>query len=406
MVRIPRPVPKITPNTLLDTPPMSRRSSVSSFGSVSSTTRLIREDSMYSQYTAAPNKRRGASYRSYNSSAPSIPVHRGPSQIHTGSPYDPMQAGISPPIRPHIPRSVSVTPPTPNTIPTSEVLSRPSSRATVTTRPLPNTPMFTNPFLDPISRHNTPQTAWSQMSFSDSTASAPVHTRGNSNLDQWPPLLPVATSGPVFARARETTFANMIPVWSPYEHRWVHSHSSQPERPFSARPNMVITGTTLRNHTATPHSIHSVTGSISHYVPESLLPSHPPTTPNPIHARASSESGPVPLYRPATVAPHMATTYTGTSNSDGPLPNPFPRVAAGRTEVRRFGSVPSAQFYTGQGGTYLSANATTTAPGGLRNAAHLAGALGRTPPRSEAATAADPEQWKALVFSAATGRMV
>ena len=76
---------------------------------------------------------------------------------------------------------------------------------------------------------------------------------------------------------------------------------------------------------------------------------------------------------------------------DAPLPNPFPLV--GSTEVRRFGSVPSAQFYAGQGGTYRHA----------RNASHLAGALGRTPPRVEAAVT-DREQWKQLVFIAASGR--
>ncbi|KAI0686732.1 hypothetical protein BC835DRAFT_1378881 [Cytidiella melzeri] len=380
MLRVPRPIPKITHNPLLDTPPMSRRSSVSSFGSVSSTTRLIRSDSAYSSYTTLPDTRKTVAQRSFGYPTASTPARRGPPPIYTNG----SNRAVDTPPANNLIRSVSVTPPTPRattnipmpgSLQTAEALSQSSRNSTP--RPLPTPPLFTNPFLDPLSRTGTPQTAFSQMSFNTSTTSPPRHSRANSNLDQWPPLVAYPTTAASATNASSAPrSSDVVPVWSPYEGRWVYS--SSPERPRSGRPNLVLAGSTLRDHTKTPHSIHSVAASMHmHHLPDPI--SHTPPAPV-VHARARSD----PIYRPATVAP-------GGINPDDPLPNPFPLVSA--TEVRRFGSVPSAQFYVGQGGTYNN----------VRNAAHLAGALGRTPPRSEVAVA-DSERWKQLVFTAATGR--
>ncbi|KAI0093530.1 hypothetical protein BDY19DRAFT_902312 [Irpex rosettiformis] len=428
MLLVPQPGPKITPNSLLDSP-LDRPFSISSLGSMSSTTRLIRDDSMYSysRYITSPNPSRPASY---HSSAPYIPVRRGPPSIYTGGTYGAMGTpGGPPPFRTPTSRSVSVTPPTPKashlstrtppSLQTGEALSRSSSRST--TRPLPTSPAFNNPFTNPVSRNSTPHTSWSQVSSFDSPISPLTHSRANSHLDYWPPLLaPLATST-ASARTSATlspSLANMVPTWSPYEHRWIYSFSPPPTRPPSARTSMVTTGTTIRTHTSSPpQSIHSFSGSISNLVPESLQPSYTPSTPNPVHVRAESDPGQIPLYRSASLLVVPRTTYpTSTSSTaygpvdtDTPLPNPFPLISD-KPEVRRFGSVPNGRFYvSGQGSTYPNANdpsvhiATGSEGGGVRNAAHLAGALGRTPPRAEVA---DPEQWKALVFSAATGRTV
>jgi len=229
------------------------------------------------------------------------------------------------------------------------------------------------------------------MSFTTSSTTQPSHSRANSTLNHWPPLVSLPTAA---ASTRNTSNTlsppnNMTaPVWSPYEGRWVYS--STPDRLMGSPANIVQAGSALREHTDTPYSIHSVAASMHMHIPDTLSPGHMP--PAPVHARASSD----PIYRPSTVAPHTgAHTRSGSAiDPDAPLPNPFPLVAS--AEVRRFGSVPSGQFYTGHGGTYNQ-----------RNATHLAGALGRTPPRAEiAVAAADPVQWKRLVFTAATGRVV
>jgi len=383
MIRVPRPIPQITRNLLLDSPTMSRPSSISSFGSISSTTRLLRAESVQSNYsthsTRAPPKKLFIA----NDPFTALPG-RGPSRVRRGASYGAMGSpGGPPPITPRS-RAVSVTPPTPEAImrpapaslQTAQALAQSSMRTSP--RPLPTPPVFINPFLDPLSRHNTPNTAFSQSTFVTAPdTNGRSHSRGYSDLEQYPPLVPLPNAA-TSSRSQTPTLGpggNVIPTWSPYEGRW--TYSSYPERPMTGHIQQNIAGSTIRQHTATPHSIHSVTPSMHFH--DSIAHASPAQA----HTRASSD----PIYRPATVAPD---TYI---DPDAPLPNPFPLVSS--IEVRRFGSVPSAQFYTGQGGTYRSA----------RNAAHLAAAMGRTPPRSEGATM-DPKQWQQLVFTAATGRTV
>ncbi|KAI0341785.1 hypothetical protein BDW22DRAFT_1420872 [Trametopsis cervina] len=385
MIRVPRPTPQITPNPLLHTPPMSRRSSVAS---VNSTTRLIRQDSTESFYTTPTSFRTSSARRvaRYSSYAGFIPNRQASPPVRTGGPYGTKDSPRSPSSS-NLPfRSVSVTPPTPNgsnytpaSLQTAEAMARNSSRSSP--RPLPEPPVFFNPFADPVSRQTTPQSAYSQMSFNTITK-PPSHAGPHSYLEQWPPLLPLPTAAASTRSSTSTllpTVATMVPVWSSYERRWVYSSN---DRPMSGQPNMVTTGSTLRAHTTTPHSIHSVAPSMH------LHPSMTHGPPSPVHTRAHSDPFP---YRPSTAAPTQATRI----DPDAPLPNPFGPLV-GTSEVRRFGSVPSAQFYTGQGGTYAR---------NTRNAAHLAGALGRTPPRAEAAVA-DREQWRQLGYTAATGRQV
>lgn len=362
MLRMPHPTPKVTPNLLLDTPPVSRRASTSSFGSVTSKTGLLRNDTVKTSYRTQSSrtvpKRLFIANTSPVSAAPQVEQwnERGfeasvsvtASNGVPGTPPSPAS------IYPATPRAAMS--PAPAALQPARSVSRGATQRQ-SPRPLPQPPLL-NPFLDPLPRQTTPASAFSQFTFS---------TTKTYGLERYAPLDPLQTGVSSSGRATPSfAVSNNVPIYSPYDGKWLY-----PAHHASNLQPAIVTGPHLRTHTTTPHSIHSVTPSM--HIFESHLPA-------PIHARASSD----PVWRPQTAAP----TYI---DPNAPLPNPFPLV--GSSDVRRFGSVPSAQFYTGQGGTYRHA----------RNASHLAGALGQTPPRLEAAVMSR-EQWKQLVFTAATGR--
>lgn len=374
MLRIPQPLAKVIPNPLLDTPHMSRRSSTSSFGSVTSATGLLRADTARSIYATKTVPKKLFLADSALIGAMSPRSLRSGNYGAMGTPRGLTLPSSPVSIYPGTPKFAS--PPTPLSLHTGQMFTE-SNRRRQASMGLEEPPL-PNPFADPLSQYNTPVAGLSQFLIgTDASPDRPTNC---------PTLQTYSLNAPSHSSARSSRNSSTIPtrpasdaqpLYSYHDGEWIYRSDSVPSN-TSLRPGVVAVGPVLRQHTATPLSIHSVAPSMHLYTYSQPLPAA-------VHARAGSD----PIWRPRTAAP---TTYI---DPNAPLPNPFPMV--GSADVRRFASVPSAQFYAGQdpSGAYRHA----------RNASHLAGALGRAPPRAEAAVM-DREQWKQLVFTAATGRVM
>lgn len=369
MLRVPRPIPRLTPNLLLDGPDLSRRGSIESVKSVNSATGLLRADS----------RRSVGSYRAQSPSLRYYVVNASPSD----SPFSPTG-----PATPRPMTQIAQPPATQLSFSGGVGVRRSGS-----THPsLPQPLALTNPFLDPP-RHGTPDSFVSNLTFSSSAASSSTHTQPHwtsLGLEKYSPIVPTdektrlyphtarPTDLPDSPKSFYSAHSNVYEYGTHDQHQ--HQHPYLPVQMWSA-------GASLRAHTNTPHSIHSVAPSMHHCHAAAVLPA------------------PEPVFRPHSAAARL--------DHRSSLPNPFAMVG---NDVRRYGSVPNGQYHHhahaqqqqqqhrvaplhgghvhgGQGGTYVSA----------RNAAHLAGALGKTPPRAEGATQGS-EQWRQLVLSAARGR--
>ncbi|PSR94095.1 hypothetical protein PHLCEN_2v4523 [Hermanssonia centrifuga] len=366
----------------------SRRSSLAS---VNSATGLLRHDSARRGTASADIIRtQSAPKRLFvvNDAATSPSTPRSASHLK-GSKYGAMG---SPPRGPPLsaraaPRTPTITsaasvPPSLQTSYTQRVQAR-RQDSQPSPRPLPVP--FTNPFLDTLPRNGTPETMVSTTAYQFSRPASQISW--SSHTEQYRPLVPLP-GAPYAGMNLVNNYPYMVPPitrsYSPdsmyssqagYPH---YGHYALSPEGLYAHPEIKTTGAKLRTHTATPHSIHSVAPSM-----DLTDGSIPRTLPQAAHIRGDSD----PVYRSYSASPRLYPTEQS-------YPNPFPLVS--QAEVRRFGSVPSVHYHAGHDRTRSDE---------IRNAAHLAGALGRTPPRSETAVT-NPGQWKQLVLSAATGRSI
>ena len=232
-------------------------------------------------------------------------------------------------------------------IPTSLRSGSPDLRrqASLGSRRSSRTQQWSNPFWDPLSRTGTPDTVLTVMPMQPAT----------EDSQQWRPVTPSNA------------------VLPPYYMTMGSSYSlSLVEAADHTMPKLHHTEAVQRADTKSPHSLHSISGSM-HLPPAA-------------HIRPTSGT----IHRPHTAEPALPGAATDE------LPNPFP-PSVDRTELRRFGSLsgPSGEPYAaGQGGTYHHA-ARETQNGRSE-------AEGQTSPKIEADTS-DLPKWKQLVMSVATG---
>ncbi|KAH8106731.1 hypothetical protein BXZ70DRAFT_244723 [Cristinia sonorae] len=388
MTRIPRPLPQITPNFLID-PDVTRRSSVSS---VNSATRLIQREKEASprsvptivpqisvpQNRTVPKKLFVTNGMASPVSPPTATPAAGAPLLRVGGSYGAMGA----------PRSFNASP-----APTF------STQSTMMTERSPMVPAATwnngfsqrrgvqpdtlqvqlpNPFMDPISRPGTTDTAYT----SYTATSAPFGMRG----------APFVGQDMVF----------LSPFQLPYESEKTPAQPSSPgaesiyslystdspkdekdidlERGTTAAPpflpqishNMRLTlSSPPRMHTATPHSVRSMAPSVEW--PSEQARAQTPVAmsrvppPAPVHARAASD----PVYRPYTASEQLPTIYAAPDYTV-PLPNPFPMVGA--TSVRRYSSIGHTRAQMSYPGPSSAAS--------VKNV-HLQAAMGRAPPRTQ-----------------------
>ncbi|TCD60021.1 hypothetical protein EIP91_010872 [Steccherinum ochraceum] len=423
MSRIPRPIPKITPNLLIDSD-TPRRGSVSS---VTSATRLLthahqKEMSMSSIASTASSQSASSGTRMVPKKLFVVNGLPSPS-----SPPSPTPRSIAPFSRPggsygamSTPRSTAKSPAptfrTESTVSTARAPVFPSpawdNGAAMSygerrlSRPDAPAVQLTNPFMDPLSRPGTADTAYSGMSYGSSASS--FGSRGDGQGQDRIFLSPFQLSPQAFGESEKVPHSPNSPgaesIYSLYD-------SPQDEHPevdlekattvMRAPAHYLATvrqtswfPTPTRTHTATPHSVHSVSPSVEWtteqqrvQTPLSLSRARTPSQrvatpvlnrpPPPIHARAASD----PVYRPYTASPRMLhldqdqailnTTYAPPPIPDNTvlLPNPFPMVGA--ANVKRYASI---------GHTRAQLSYPSTAAN-IRNA-HLQAAMGRAPPRT------------------------
>ena len=381
MSRVPRPVPKITPNLLLDDPEKARHSRAASFRSVDSATGLLRQGTSSSFGTLAPSPdappRQGSKPRAYRvaNGMPTTPTTaRSPTTGFSNTTYGSTGSSARPDVPP-LPR-----------IQTSFSQTRGQSTfQRAPPQPLP----LANPFADPLPRNTTPPGMMSALTFTtDQPVMYSTWTSGSFERAKYQPVPPLsgATTSPSsgarmvspVSPSRGTYTGAVLDsptsVYSLYDTNALQvpntGSSQNPYMQPNALPPMwsAAAGPSLRTQTMTPHSVHSVAPS--------MHLNHP--IPPPVHMRAGTE----PVWRPHTADSHMHNDR----------PNHFGVVDG--ADVRRLPTMPAAQYQprSGHGGTYVA----------TRNAAHLAGAMGQTPPRAEGAVASR-EEWRQLVLKAASG---
>lgn len=262
---------------------------------------------------------------------------------------------------------------------------RQSSTRGMPPRPLP----LPNPFQDPLPRNGTPDSMVSSLTFStDQQHTNPAWSKA-MGMNKYQPVVPMSGAISAFSSAgtrrspsmtsadpltREILNASPESMYGPEPPLYPSTNAmpSQQYQQYGSPTTVWSAGTSLRQHTTTPHSVHSLAPSM-HLTHDSQH-----SAPAVAHTRGPSD--PV-HWRPSTVEPAAMRTQ----QSQYPM-------TAGAPEVRRFGTMPNAQYYAGRGATYAPA----------RNADHLAGALGRRPPRT-AGSIANQEEWRQLVMKAAAG---
>ena len=264
-----------------------------------------------------------------------------------------------------------------------------------------------NPFLDPLSRPGTADTAHTALSY-NSTIPA-FGPRGDMQYGgqdmvflspfQLPPLVTddEKTQRPPVSPGVESIYSLYSSSSPQEEHPEVDLEKARAATMTHAhyvKPNATVRLTLSsppRTLTATPHSAHSVAPSVDwaseqqHMQMQAGVPAQQYlfmapmsriSPPSPVHARAASD----PVYRPYTASPRMLhpsqqyppTTYDSTVL----LPNPFPMVGA--TNVKRYASIGHTRAQMSYPGGPGAPSLTRE----LRNA-HLQAAMGRNPPRTQ-----------------------
>lgn len=402
MSRVPFPIPRITPNLLLNSPPASRRTS---YASINSTTHLLRRSesaSSVSPLRDSPIPRQEVSrstskrlqvvngmpspispvmtssgnhvlgYYSSIASSQMPPPSAGMSSANSISGFrrSPVPSSFRSATNTPIPvslRSAAGTPipvnirsatnsPSPST--KQNALARLSRTFSQRRNSRPPVLPLINPFMDPCSRNGTPDSVFSALTF-NSTGAVPA--RGAHYLS--PYQIPQVTG----IQAQMMSEEPKVPD-SPSS---IYSLYSETDKPVTSQSQSLLDvsynptnprikstiSSPPRTHTATPHSVHSVAPSV-HFNPE------PPMA----HLRSYSD----PVYRSYTASPRIPQG-TGNQLSQQPLSNPFPMVGV---EVRRYASIGHGtdlreQQYTSP---LYSDPARQT-----RNAMHFQAALGRSP---------------------------
>ncbi|KAH9857014.1 hypothetical protein C2E23DRAFT_934271 [Lenzites betulinus] len=405
MSRVPHPAPLVTLNDLLDTPPVSRATSVVS---AHSATRLLSQSaqstlarpaspaSMYSQESTRPRtvpKRLFVANSTPRSSTQTTvsrteELQRAPSYGATGtetreiepsilhSRFSTSTMGSTHSVAPALPRSLFSL-----RVPHSEHLfRRPSAPAAPSVpRPpvekmpqrIPPRPLLLNPFSDPLSRHGTPETAFSGYSYTSAPANMNVggyavpppfpgpYGQGPAAYGSYlsPYASPSLYSAPQFDRS--STPQTIYTVTGPAQ-----VLPGPPGYAYLAPYAVHYAGAPTRTHAATPSasSIHSMSPSIHFHPtgpapahPASLTPAHPANetrAPPAVHLRSASD----PVVRTYSADPRVG----GRGDGDVMLPNPY---AAG-AEIRRYGSVPHVRST----GAYVD-SVTSGCMGGLTAAA-------------------------------------
>ncbi|KAI0082739.1 hypothetical protein K474DRAFT_19501 [Panus rudis PR-1116 ss-1] len=391
MLRVPFPVPLVTPNLLLD----SRRSSLAS---VTSSSALLNKHDLEASTLTVLNvplstpqelgrtrpgvQRRLIVVNGSPSSLLGSPLSRPPSHALPERTYGTMEssdfetrapspavvslrsAGAATSIRQHSLRSQD----------SRSFSGRRSSQHPV----LP----LLNPFMDPLCRNGTPDSMYSALTFgSSSSASMQLSgtTLGGSTPDHKHKYPLSTASADAVVTERPKTPESPSSIYSLYSDRG-------PIVPYDPREGMRKKSLYVpsRSYTSSPHSFHSVAPSVH------FQDTRPPPA---VHLRAYSD----PIYRPYTAGPRFYHPEAGT--------NTF--AVTGGTDVRRFASM-GHDSGVGKGVTQASA----------RNFRHLQGALGYTPPRAAlgpygqydqnttyAPAVVSKEQWRQLVVAAATSRV-
>lgn len=405
MSRVPFPIPKITPNLLLDTPTASRRTSMAS---VNSTTYLLRRTesaSSLSPMRASPTPRPQIQEVIRNTSSfkrlqvvngmpsPTSPVVSPSSGIRalgyygtiasprmpppsaaisssssirswTGSPIPASLRSAATDLHPAYLRSASSTP-IPHSLRSATTSPSPSMRQNALARlsrtfsqkrnSRPPVLPLVNPFMDPCSRNGSPDSVYSTLTF-NSAGSLP--SRGPHYLSYHiPPLTGVNEKVmPVEPESPSSIYSLYSDTDTKYD---LESQSLSDMSHNLANPRIKSTiSSPPRTHTATPQSVHSVAPSVHFH-------SEPPM----VHIRSYSD----PVYRSYTASPRMPQ---GAPNSfDSPHSNPFPMVGV---DVRRYASIGHGTDMRGQPYPYpspLHSDPTRQ----TRNAMHFQAALGRSP---------------------------
>ena len=421
MSRVPRPFPLVVPNELL-TGSTQSHSRATSLSSITSTTGLLTKNNAVPPILPTTRPTSPASIQSYHSfrstSSRTVPkrlfvVNAAPGDTlarmrreqeeHREAAYGAM---AGPDRRPRVLQSRfsgstiasthSLDAPPPRIFSTAQsfvraALSRqPSARIAtpvvpvvperreqepapprIPPRPLRPLLLSQNPFMEPLSRHGTPETALSSQSF----ASAPANLNWG-HVAAYNPFDVPQTYGPYLTPHRSTVSAGIPPQLQPGL-RSTGSISSSDSMsanlsaipipntsipPHMIAPHVSYTGAPLvppRLHTATPGSasIHSMVPSL-HGTDEYGQPitvisrapersysgagtAAPPQVAQQAHIRAGSD--PI-QWRPYSAGPRVY------AYDDVELPNPYNRGA----EIRRYGSVPHVRSgsYGGLGYAY------------------------------------------------------
>ncbi|KAK7693635.1 hypothetical protein QCA50_003204 [Cerrena zonata] len=399
MSRVPFPIPKITPNLLLDTPVASRRASTASINSTTHLLRRTESANSLSPMKDTPIPRQQVQEVNRNTSSkrlqvvngmpsPISPVVSSPSGMYglgsygsIASPRMPPSAAMASAFSMESPvhnslHSVASTP-----IPASlrSASSTPSLRS-VTNSPAPSLrqnalarlsrtfsqrrnsrppvlPLF-NPFMEPCSRNGTPDSVYSTLTF-NSAGSLHI-AKGSYSLSpyQIPPL--TGTNGKVMSEEPKVP-ESPSSIYSLYSERDTQENSDTQSMSsvsyHSTNPRIKSTiSSPPRTHTATPNSVHSVAPSL-HFHSETPI----------AHLRSYSD----PVYRSYTASPHIPHGAPNPFNQ--PLSNPFPMVGV---EVRRYASIGHGSDMRGQ--PYPSPLHSDPARQ-TRNAMHFQAALGRAP---------------------------
>lgn len=407
MSRVPFPIPKITPNLLLDTPTASRRTSNAS---INSTTHLLprsesarslspmKDSSTPRQQIQEVNRNTPKRLQVVNGMpSPISPVMTSSSGIHAlgsygsiASPRMPppsaamssassMRSWTGSPIHPSL-RSAASTP-IPTSLRSASRTPVPPSLRSATNSPAPSSlrqnalarlsrtfsqkrnsrppvlPLF-NPFMEPCSRNGTPDSTYSTLTF-NSAGSLPA-ARGPHfpSPYQIPPLIGVQDKVMYEEPKVPESPSSIYSLYSDTDTKeYSESQSSSHMSYNTANPRIKSTiSSPPRTHTATPNSVHSVAPSVHFH-------SEPPI----VHLRSYSD----PVYRSYTASPHIP--YGAPDPFNQPLSNPFPMVGV---EVRRYASIGHGTDMRGQ--PYPSPLHSDPARQ-TRNAMHFQAALGRSP---------------------------
>ncbi|KAI8998505.1 hypothetical protein BD414DRAFT_123297 [Trametes punicea] len=382
MSRVPRRFPLITPNDLLDTSPLKRVNSVSS---VHSTTRLLsRTDSMPPWRSTSPvsidsqrstpsrtvPKRLFVAKTGVKAQVNDSDTHgnhagklwRGPSYgatIAQESVLEPsgLQSRFSTSTAGNIEVDAAAhMSPLKKLIimrtPRGEHHSRqPSAASQQDTLKVPPRPLLlsTNPFMEPLSRHGTPETALSGMSFTSAPGNLDLGRMAMNPFKPDPygnylspyssgtvtPMYPHSTLQYGSSTSSESqTYAGpqVLPTYGPPYVNYSGVRVSIPERTHTATPSASSI------HSMSP-SIHFTDASGNTYVhPASLTPAHPSNgndlslaarLPPTVHLRSASD----PFFRSYSTEPRLGPSGL---KDDVVLPNPYVAGA----QIRRYGSVP------------------------------------------------------------------